>query len=212
MSKYFTKIHDLEPKEYLTEIIKSTKRPVSDKNIQKILGAFESVVFEKNTQIIKQGDVATHLYFISKGIIRVYYHKSGKELIDWFAEEGCFFGNLYSHILKKPGLDIYESIEDVELLRIKYSELENLYKGSHEIEAIARIFMEQYYVRYIERAHYLKGLLSDEKYYAFLKSYERCVNRIPLKYVANYLGITSETLSRIRSKYDKKNKKEKNAS
>lgn len=201
MTKRTAKLPQKPPKEYLAEVIRSVSISISDNNIQKLLDAFESVVYDKHTKIIKEGDITSYLYFISKGLVRVYYFNNGKELIDWFAEEGSFFGNLYSHILQKPGFDIYEAMEDVTVLRIKYTDLERLFKESHEIESIARKVLEKYYVTYVEkRVHHLKGLSSDEKYTAFLKNYASCSNRIPLKYVANYLGISSETLSRIRAK------------
>ena len=72
------------------------------------------------------------------------------------------------------------------------------------IESAARKVIEQYYVKYVERVHHLKGLPADEKYHLFQKHYGDFVHRIPLKYVADYLGITSETLSRIRAKENKK--------
>jgi hypothetical protein len=91
-------------------------------------------------------------------------------------------------------------MEDTFVLKANYNELQSLYKESHEIESVARRIMELYYVKYVERVHNIKGLPAEQKYEAFLKNYESCSNRIPLKFVANYLGITSETISRIRAK------------
>lgn len=62
-------------------------------------------------------------------------------------------------------------------------------------------------MKYVERVHHLKGLPADEKYHLFQQHFGGFVNRIPLKYLADYLGITSETLSRIRGKDNKKIKK-----
>lgn len=161
MAKRLHKLSEKDPKSFLKEVILS-KEVISENNIQKILDAFETVVYDKNHQIIKDGDLTDYMYFIAKGLVRVYYYKSNKEIIDWFAEEGTFFGNLYSHITRKPGLDIYEAMEDVVLLRIKYSELERLYMQSHEIESLARKIMQQYYVTYVERVHNLRALPSEK--------------------------------------------------
>lgn len=203
------KANQQPPKEFLAEVIRSSS-DISAHNLKKLLDAFELIQFDKNTKIIKEGEITSYLYFVSKGIVRVYYYNSGKELIDWFAEEGAFFGNLYSHITQKPGFDIYESIEDVTLLRISYTTAEKLFKESHELESAARKIMQQYYIKYVERVHSLKGLPADEKYHLFTQNYAPFVKRIPLKYVANYLGITSETLSRIRAKVNKIKKNPKN--
>ena len=199
MNKRIPKITDKDPKLHLKETLLQAAI-ISENNIQKILNIFEVVKYDKNQQIIKEGTVAEYMYFISKGLVRVYYFKTGKEIIDWFAEEGSFIGNLYSHITTKPGFDIYEAMEDVTLLRVKFNDLEKLYKESHEIESLSRKIMEQYYITYVERVHNLRALPSDEKYHLFLKYYAPIINRIPLKFVAIYLGITAETLSRIRAK------------
>ncbi len=191
-----------DAKNFLANIISSVTL-ISDGNMQKIMDAFESVSYDKHHKIIEEGEISDYLYFISKGVVRVYYHKSNKEIIDWFAAEGDFFGNIYSHITQKPGFDIYESLEDVELLRIRYDALEKIYRESHEIESAARIIMQRYYINYVERVHRIKALSSEEKYHLFMTNHASFMNRIQLKYVANYLGMTSETLSRIRSKYDK---------
>lgn len=191
------------PKELLADVI-NTAAVISPMNLQKILNIFEQVEYEKNTQIIREGEITNYIYFVSKGIIRVYYYSNGKEIIDWFAEEGAFFGNLYSHIMQKPGFDIYESVEEVVLLRVRYEDLEQLFSEVHEIDTTARKIMEQYYVRYVERVHHIKGLTAEEKYHYFIENYGSYLNRIPLKYVADYLGISAETLSRIRAKDNKK--------
>lgn len=92
-----------QSKEFLAETIRSISE-ISKINLQKILAVFETVEYDKNTQIIKEGEISSYVYFVTKGIVKIYYHSSGKELIDWFAEEGTFIGNLYSHIMQKPGL------------------------------------------------------------------------------------------------------------
>lgn len=210
MAKRITNITEKDSKSFLTNTL-ITAGNISDISMQKLLSAFELITYEKNQQIIKQGEVTQYLYFISKGLVRVYYHKKNKEIIDWFAEEGTFIGNLFSHITNKPGFDIYESIEDVTLLRIKYTDLEDLYVRHHDIESLARKIMQKYYITYVERVHNVKGLASEEKYELFIEHYATFMNRIPLRFVANYLGITAETLSRIRAKYNLKLIKSKKA-
>ena len=103
MEKKNLKTIEKQPKEFLAETIRSISE-ISKINLQKILAVFETVEYDKNTQIIKEGEISSYVYFVTKGIVKIYYHSSGKELIDWFAEEGTFIGNLYSHIMQKPGL------------------------------------------------------------------------------------------------------------
>ena len=200
------KIKDREhaAKEMLANVIQKIS-PITASNLKKIIDKFEFITFDKDAVILKENEIPTYCYFVAKGIVRVYYKVEERQIIDWFAEEGTFIGNLYGYITKS-GFDIYESIEEVELLRATYADIEHLLSHVHEIERVARKTIELYYVQYIERSHQLKGLSAEEKYRLFVRNYEKFVPRIPLKYIADYLGITSETLSRIRAKELKKKK------
>ena len=180
---------------------------ISKSSMQILMNAYEYVEYEKNTIIIKENDTSGTVYFIVKGLVKSYYYNTSKELIDSFSEEGTFFGNLYSHITKKPATEIYEAMEDVVLLKTDYVQLERLFKEHHDLETLARKGIQQYYVQYMERVHQLKGLTADEKYNLFLEQYGSIMNRIPIKSIADYLGISAETLSRIRAK-EKRSKKD----
>ncbi|MFN8295880.1 MAG: Crp/Fnr family transcriptional regulator [Chitinophagales bacterium] len=176
---------------------------VQDSQLDLLIDLFELVTFKKNHEIIKEGEIAEYFYFIFKGIIKVYFYKNDKPVVERFEQEGGLFGGNFTHLTKKPGTHIYESIEDVVLLRIKYAELDNLCKKYHEIERLYRVSMEIFHTGYVERLSSFKSLSSEERYHEFVQQYGNITNRVPLKDIANYLDMTPETLSRIRSKYDK---------
>ena len=176
---------------------------VQDSQLNLLINLFELVTFKKNHEIIKEGEIAEYFYFIFKGIIKVYFYKNDKPVVERFEQEGGLFGGNFTHLTKKPGTHIYESIEDVVLLRIKYAELDDLCKKYHEIERLYRVSMEIFHTGYVERLSSFKSLSSEERYNEFVQQYGNITNRVPLKDIANYLDMTPETLSRIRSKYDK---------
>lgn len=176
---------------------------VQDSQLNLLIDLFELVTFKKNHEIIKEGEIAEYFYFIFKGIIKVYFYKNDKPVVERFEQEGGLFGGNFTHLTKKPGTHIYESIEDVVLLRIKYAELDDLCKKYHEIERLYRVSMEIFHTGYVERLSSFKSLSSEERYHEFVQQYGNITNRVPLKDIANYLDMTPETLSRIRSKYDK---------
>ena len=168
-----------------------------------LINLFELVSYKKNHEIIKEGEIAEYFYFIYKGIIKVYFYKNDKPVVERFEKEGGLFGGNFTHLTKKPGTHIYESVEEVTLLRIKYADLEALCKKSHEIERLYRVSMELFHSTYVERLSSFKSLSSEERYHELMQHYGDITNRVPLKDVANYLDMTPETLSRIRAKYDK---------
>lgn len=193
---------ETQAKDFLRETLSRATQVDADP-LELLLDLFELVSYKKNHVIIEEGKIADYFYFIGKGIIRVYFFKKDKLVIERFEKEGGLFGGNFTHITKKPGTHVYESVEDVQLLRIKYAELDELCKKSHQIERLYRIMMEHFHSGYVERLSFFKSLTSEEKYHEFIEQYGDVVNRVSLKDVANYLDMTPETLSRIRSKYDK---------
>jgi CRP-like cAMP-binding protein len=193
---------ETQAKDFLRETLSRATQVDADP-LELLLDLFELVSYKKNHVIIEEGKIADYFYFIGKGIIRVYFFKKDKLVIERFEKEGGLFGANFTHITKKPGTHVYESVEDVQLLRIKYAELDELCKKSHQIERLYRIMMEHFHSGYVERLSFFKSLTSEEKYHEFIEQYGDVVNRVSLKDVANYLDMTPETLSRIRSKYDK---------
>lgn len=177
---------------------------VSIDDLQPLLDITELVCFKKNHIIINEGDNSEHYYFIAKGIIRVYFYKNDKMIIERFEKENGLFGGNFTHISKQPSTHVYEALEDVTLLRFRYSDLDELCEQSHSVERTYRIMMEVFHAGYAQRLYSFKSLTSEERYHVFVEQYGDIANRVPLKDTANYLSMTPETLSRIRSKFDKR--------
>lgn len=197
------KIKEAEAKEYLRHFLGSINKNVDDNDINLLVNAFSIEKHKKNSKVIDEGEIAEYFYYIFRGVIQVYYFKNNKKVIDRFEKEGAFFGGNFSHITKQPGTHIYETIEDCIFLKLKFSELERLSNDNHGIERMYRVGMENFHLSYAKNVFAFKSLTSEEKYTEFKKQYGEIANRISLKNIANFLDMTSETLSRIRSKYDK---------
>lgn len=195
-------------KEFLAKTILSFA-DISNEAIQRITDIYEPVQYDKNYSIIKADEIAQYVYFICRGIVKVSYIKEDKEIIDWFAEEGVFFGDMLSYQTKQSVVETYESIEKVELLRARYSDVEALLRSTAEVETAIRKIQGVYHAKYVQRTQSIKALPAEKKYHLFMAEYASYANRIPLKYIANYLGMTPETLSRIRANYDKSNQTKK---
>jgi CRP-like cAMP-binding protein len=168
--------------------------------IQSMGSVLEKVSLPKNSYLISEGKICNHVYFLEKGCLRGYYNLDGKEVSHWFGFENNFVTSFYSFITKKPSIENIQLIEDCTLWAIQYDNLQKLYNQYAEIERLGRIMHERYYVMLEERfvSNHFKE--ARERYENLVAHSPHILQRIPLGYIASYLGITQETLSRIRSK------------
>jgi CRP-like cAMP-binding protein len=162
--------------------------------------ALKKTELPKNSLLITEGSVCHQLYFLEKGCLRGYYNLEGKEITHWFAFENNFVTSFYSFISRKPGIDNIQLIEDATLWSVSFETLQKLYDQHQDIERMVRIINERYYVMLEERLISAQFKTATERYEHLLESSPYMLQRIPLGYIASYLGISQETLSRIRGK------------
>lgn len=156
---------------------------------------------------VKKGNFLLHpditeknLYLLLQGVVRGYLLEHGKEITTWINEEGELVGSIRSLGLDLPSAEYIEAIEDSKLVGIAYSKIELLYQKFPEANIVGRKILEVSYRDAEERAYICRIPTAEMKYVRFMETKGDLLNRIPLKYVASYLGMTLETLSRIRSR------------
>lgn len=165
-----------------------------------IVSASKKTELKKSEIIISSGDKCNDLFFVNKGLLRGYYlDEDGKEITTWFAQEGEFATCFYSFVSKQPSFEIIQSLENCELTSISHSSLQSLYIKFPETERIGRIITENYYIKLEERILNLQFKTAKERYSNLILSKPGLLQRVSLGQIASYLGITQETLSRIRS-------------
>lgn len=179
---------------YLSSIIN-----VSEVLEQEINSLFKHVTFNKGEMLIKDGERCTDMFFIQKGFIRGFYFDDGKEITSWFAQEGEFATCYYSFISEKPSFENVQALEDCELIKIPNNILQNLYLRFPETERIGRIVVENYYLKLDERFLNIQFKSAKERYQNLILSKPSLLQRASLGQIATYLGISQETLSRIRA-------------
>ncbi len=167
---------------------------------QAIHSCFEEVVLSKGQHLISDGTICRHLYFLETGALRGFYHLDGKEITHWFAFENDFVTSFHSFITGQPAVETIKLLEGSILWAISKERLTQLLNQHHDIERLLRIAYEKYYLRLEERFVNSQFKTAAERYQTLLTQTPHIIERVPLGYIASFLGISSETLSRVRSR------------
>jgi len=173
--------------------------PLSEEVTEALGRAFEILEAPRRQVLLQDGETCQHIYLVIAGVMRMYYVKETEEVTSLFIEETSFF-TAQSFYSRKPGYEFIETMVPTTLARIHYQQLQGLYRLYPELNFVARVITENYLVKSQERQYLLRKHSSEERYAYFTSYYPGLLQRVPLKYIASYLGLTLETISRIRNK------------
>ena len=189
----------LSMKQLLTHI--THYAPLSSEAQIALQDAFGKKIISKNEYLLNEGQICRHLYFLEKGALRGFYNLDGKEITHWFGFENDFVTSFHSFITQEPAVENIQLLEGCILWSISKETLTGLFNQYHEIERLVRIIYEKYYIRLEERFVNAQFKTATERYGNLLQQTPYILERVPLGCIASYLGISQETLSRIRSKF-----------
>jgi CRP-like cAMP-binding protein len=159
------------------------------------------VDIHKNKDLQKIGHTCKTIYFINKGIARIYYYKGDTDITESFAFENSIVVRVESLFTGRPSRKGIQVLEDSEIVAIDANRLFRLYDDFPEIERLFRKIFEASHVETVNRIEGIQFHTAEERYRALLQEAPDIVRRVPLKYIASYLGITQVSLSRIRAKH-----------
>ena len=153
----------------------------------------------KNKDLQPIGHSCKTIYFMNKGIARIYYFKDGIDVTESFAFENNILVRVESLFTGKPSRKAIQILEDAELVAIDAVALFKLYDQFPEIERLFRKIFEASHVETVTRIESIQFHTAEERYKALLIEAPDIIKRVPLKHIASYLGITQTSLSRIRA-------------
>jgi CRP-like cAMP-binding protein len=156
--------------------------------------------FRKGKLLLKAGHVCEHIYFIKKGAVRGFIKEGTRDITTWITAENEVVSSISALDMKAPAQENMQAIENCELLALTYDDFQDLYIRFPEFNIVARKILQKYYQDAEGRAFIVRLTNAENKYRLFITRYGHLANRIPLKYIASFLGITLETLSRVRKK------------
>jgi CRP-like cAMP-binding protein len=154
----------------------------------------------KRQYLLQEGDVCKYTAFVERGLLRTYIiDEKGNEPILQFSAEGWWIADLYSFLTNEPSRFNIEALEECELLLITKSSWDILLQKIPAFERYFRILIQNNLIATQRRLISSFSETAEEKYTKLINNFPGCIQRVPLHMIASYLGITPETLSRIRS-------------
>ena len=160
--------------------------------------------YKKGENFITANQINTKIAFVLRGCFRFYYEKNDSEITCLLSFENGLIGSFESNILKQPCTQTIQAIEESELFIIDYKNLEALYDKSPKFERVGRLILE-YYLAFLQQriTSYLLET-PEERYMSLIQETPDLLQRVPLQYIASYIGVTPVSLSRIRKRILKK--------
>lgn len=170
----------------------------SDEEINQVKDFLKTRILKKGEFFLEVNQIAEEIAFVQKGLFRIYYLVHGKESTRYFGSESSFVTSLPSFTSRKPSLEYVQALEDSVLLVLSYEDLQKMYGMSCKWERLVRILTERTFNELQFRVYSLISQSAQERYEEFFAQHPDLIQRIPQYHIANYLGISPETLSRIR--------------
>lgn len=149
--------------------------------------------------LVKQDTISNYIYFIESGLTRTYYLKDGKEITDWISEENSFASSIISFITRNPDRRTIELLEPSVLYSLHHDDAENLCREHHDIEHLFRNLVSIGLVELQQKFDDLHFSSALKRYQRLMETHPSFILRVPLSMIASFLGITQETLSRVRA-------------
>ena len=155
--------------------------------------------FKKGVEILSQGQVAEYIYYLHTGLIRQYYFKNGKEMTSNLAVDGSIFMSRESLFRETPSSEVIEALETCYIYAIPKRRLENVALHNQNIQILYRKILEEALIECQIHEDLVRFETAQDRYRRICKQMPKVVLRAPLVFIASFLEMTPETLSRVRS-------------
>lgn len=149
---------------------------------------------------LNAGNVANYACLVTNGLLRSFYIKDEEEITTKFLGQNAWVTSIYSFYSRKPSQEYIKAITETSLECVHHLKMQEMLNTHAELNYIVRVITEQYLLFSEIEIYNLRKQNAEERYRFFLKHHSQLLQDAPLKYIASYLNMTVETLSRIRSK------------
>lgn len=175
----------------------------STKLFQKFMELTEIETHPKGTVILNEGDICRKLYLIQSGLIRVYYYQNGNDVTHWFIFENHPVTELASFYNVQPSDYFFETLEETTVMTLSLENLNYLLDNFPSFERLARTITTNFLLELGEKVKDLQFRTATERYHKLIEQQPKVIERASLGHIASFLGITQQSLSRIRNQFSK---------
>jgi CRP-like cAMP-binding protein len=181
-------------------------QPISDLVRAEFLPKLKITKAQKGKLLLSDGDICDRLWFVKSGLVRGYQlienqEKGCEEVTEWFAKENNFFYAVESFVNQVPTREYIEVLEPSMFISISRQDLYQLYLDHPEICCLGRIIAERALLAHKELLRDMRMLSAPQKFEAFRARSKELFARLPQKYIASYLGISENYVSKLKAKY-----------
>ncbi|MDB5198889.1 MAG: Crp/Fnr family transcriptional regulator [Chitinophagaceae bacterium] len=178
-------------------------KPLREEIQVALLNNFHEQKIKKGTILLHEGDVCKKLWFLADGLLRSYHTIGHKEITSRIMFRNHIVIAPGSFFTQTPATESIEALADCIVVALSFANLQDIYAAFPEFNYHTRIITEQYFYKQEQRLYMLRKHDAAAKYNYFLENYADYLKEIPQKYIASFLNIAPETLSRTRSKLSK---------
>ena len=171
---------------------------ISDRALKHLLPKLQIRDVVKGEMLAHAGGRCDYMYLVLKGILRGYIIDNKREVTTWMTAEGELVTSIRSFVMQMPTRENIQAIEDSRLIVLHYDDLQYMYDNFLDFNVMGRKVAELYYVHAEDRAFLCRLGKAADRYNYFMLTNSHLMNRVPLTYVASFLGIRLDSLSRIR--------------
>lgn len=189
----------MERRYEIAKQVTSQYHPLSFEETKLLSQAMEPLKLAKGEVFIHEGDIANHIYYVEKGLIRQFYFKNKRDLTEHISYEGNIVICLESYLRQVPTRLMAEALEASIIWRINKEDFNLLTEQSREIELFYRKIFEYSLLVSQQKADDMRFETAHDRYRLLMERHPEIIKRAPLVHIASFLQMTPETLSRVRS-------------
>lgn len=173
--------------------------PLSDEAVGILIGHTEKISLSKGVRLVEAGKVERYTYFIVRGLARGFFYQDAKDITIWFASPGMSLLSMNAYMYGRAGYENIELLEDCELLRIENQVFNTLLENHLELANWGRRMSDAAVLK-LEKMFMERNFIpAAQRYHSLVANEPEILQKVPLRHIASYLGISQVSLSRIRA-------------